>query len=123
MEGGALRGRRKRVVGFRSIIIFLTVCTHRRGSLLANNEAARRVNSIFWNGTIDESWRAKLCDAGRRDQLRVEGGALRRPLISGSRELAPPKLAAPHGLLMVAAEYPFQPVFELAKEKTEISAG
>jgi REP element-mobilizing transposase RayT len=30
-------------VGFRSIIVFLTVCTHRRKSLLANEEAARRL--------------------------------------------------------------------------------
>jgi putative transposase len=30
-------------VGFRSIIIFLTVCTHRRRPLLANEDAARRL--------------------------------------------------------------------------------
>jgi putative transposase len=30
-------------VGFRSIIIFLTVCTHRRRPLLANDEAAKLI--------------------------------------------------------------------------------
>jgi hypothetical protein len=30
-------------VGFRSIIIFLTVCTHRRRPALANEDAARRL--------------------------------------------------------------------------------
>jgi REP element-mobilizing transposase RayT len=62
MEGGALRRRRKlhatlngknrRIFrrlrpGFRSIIIFLTVCTHRRRPLLANREAARLIVTVW----------------------------------------------------------------------------
>ena len=41
-------------IGFRSIIIFLTVCTHRRRPLLANNEATQRIIAA-WQAA--NSWR------------------------------------------------------------------
>ena len=56
--------------------------------------------------------------------MNLEGGALRGPLIRGSRELASPNIAAPiTALLSIAAERFFQPAFKLTKEKAEVSAG
>src|SRR4029079_8574592 len=91
MEGGALRRRRKlhatlngknrRIFrrlrpGFRSIIIFLTVCTHRRRPLLANREAARLIVTVWQAAKFLADWALRhhagsqfICSARRTHSL------------------------------------------------------